>query len=103
MVTILTPAASTAKSFRITVPPFTHDSSVNGPVPTGLAKNSAGVLPWRLSGTIETPAELLTAPQPDEAAAMDAAMRQTRSLPPWIWITGLVALVVVIVALAVKL
>jgi carbon monoxide dehydrogenase subunit G len=53
--------------------------------------------------TIETPEELLTSPQPDEAAAMDAAMRQTRSLPPWIWIGGLVALVVVIVALAVKL
>jgi hypothetical protein len=53
--------------------------------------------------TIETPAELATAPQGDEAAAMDAAVRQTRSLPPWIWIGGLVALVIVIVALAVRL
>jgi uncharacterized membrane protein YdcZ (DUF606 family) len=34
---------------------------------------------------------------------MDAAARQTRSLPPWIWIGGLVALVIVIVALAVRL
>jgi uncharacterized protein len=50
--------------------------------------------------TIETPAELMTAPQADEAAAMDAAMRQTRSLPPWIWIAGLILLVIVIVALA---
>jgi carbon monoxide dehydrogenase subunit G len=51
---------------------------------------------------IETPAELLTAPQPDEAAAMDAAVRQTRALPPWIWIGGLIVLVAVIVALAVR-
>ncbi len=50
--------------------------------------------------TIETPAELLTSPQPDEAAAMDAAMRQTRTLPPWAWIGGLVVLVIVIVVLA---
>ncbi len=52
--------------------------------------------------TIETPAELMTAPQADEAAAMDAAARQTRSLPPWIWISGLIVLVVVIVALAAR-
>jgi carbon monoxide dehydrogenase subunit G len=52
---------------------------------------------------IETPGELAISPQADEAAAMDAAIRQTRSLPPWIWIGGLVALVVVIVALAVRL
>jgi carbon monoxide dehydrogenase subunit G len=51
---------------------------------------------------IETPAELATSPQADEAAGMDAAIRQTRSLPPWIWIGGLVALIVVIVALAVR-
>ncbi len=51
---------------------------------------------------IETPAELLTAPQADEAAAMDAAVRQTRALPPWIWIGGLIVLVAVIVALAVR-
>ena len=52
--------------------------------------------------TIETPAELVTSPQADEAAAMDAAVRQTRSLPPWIWIGGLIALVIVIVALAAR-
>ena len=52
--------------------------------------------------TIETPAELVTSPQADEAAAMDAAVRQTRSLPPWIWIGGLIVLVVVIVALAAR-
>jgi carbon monoxide dehydrogenase subunit G len=52
--------------------------------------------------TIETPAELVTSPQADEAAAMDAAVRQTRSLPPWIWITSLILLVIVIVALAVR-
>jgi uncharacterized protein len=51
---------------------------------------------------IETPAELAISPQADEAAGMDAAIRQTRSLPPWIWIGGLVALIVVIVALAVR-
>jgi carbon monoxide dehydrogenase subunit G len=51
---------------------------------------------------IETPAELLTAPQADGAAAMDAAVRQTRALPPWIWIGGLIALVIVIVALAAR-
>jgi len=51
--------------------------------------------------TIEDAAELLTSPQADEAAAMDAAVRQTRSLPPWIWIGGLIVLVAVIVALAV--
>ena len=49
--------------------------------------------------TIETPEELMTSPQADEAAAMDAAARQTRSLPPWIWIGGLIVLVIVIVAL----
>ena len=52
--------------------------------------------------TIETPEELATSPQADEAAAMDAAVRQTRSLPPWIWIGGLILLVVVIVALATR-
>jgi carbon monoxide dehydrogenase subunit G len=51
---------------------------------------------------IETPAELLTSPQADEAAAMDAAVRQTRSLPPWIWISGLVVLVAVILAVALR-
>jgi carbon monoxide dehydrogenase subunit G len=51
---------------------------------------------------IETPEELAVSPQADEAAGMDAAIRQTRSLPPWIWIGGLVALIVVIVALAVR-
>ncbi len=48
------------------------------------------------------PAQLATAPQTDEAAALDAAARQTRSLPPWIWITGLILLVIVIVALAAR-
>ncbi len=52
--------------------------------------------------TIETPAELVTSPQADGAAAMDAAVRQTRSLPPWIWISSLVLLVIVIVALAAR-
>jgi carbon monoxide dehydrogenase subunit G len=52
--------------------------------------------------TIETPEALATSPQADEAAAMDAAVRQTRSLPPWIWIGGLILLVVVIVALATR-
>ena len=52
--------------------------------------------------TIETPEALATSPQADEAAAMDAAVRQTRSLPPWIWIGGLIVLVVVIVALAAR-
>ena len=51
---------------------------------------------------IETPEELMTSPQADEAAAMDAAARQTRSLPPWIWIGGLIVLVVVIVALVAR-
>ncbi|MBI3512489.1 MAG: carbon monoxide dehydrogenase subunit G [Proteobacteria bacterium] len=51
---------------------------------------------------IETPEELMTSPQADEAAAMDAAVRQTRSLPPWIWIGSLVLLVIVIVALAAR-
>ena len=52
--------------------------------------------------TIETPEALATSPQADEAAAMDAAVRQTRSLPPWIWIGGLVALVAVILAVALR-
>src|SRR5258706_3733278 len=52
--------------------------------------------------TIEDPAELVTSPQADGAAAMDAAVRQTRSLPPWIWISSLVLLVIVIVALAAR-
>jgi len=52
---------------------------------------------------IETPEELAVSPQADEAAGMDAAIRQTRSLPPWIWIGGLVVLVIVIVAMAVQL
>ncbi len=51
---------------------------------------------------IETPAELVTSPQADEAAAMDAAARQTRALPPWIWIGGLIVLIAVIVVLAVR-
>jgi carbon monoxide dehydrogenase subunit G len=51
---------------------------------------------------IETPAELLTSPQGDTDAAMDAAARQTRSLPPWIWISALVALVILIVVLSLR-
>jgi len=51
---------------------------------------------------IETPEELLTSPQADEAAALDAAARQRFSLPPWIWITGLILLVIVIVVLAAR-
>ena len=68
--------------------------------PTGAAADTAHEA---VAGdVIETPAELLTAPQADEAAAMDAAVRQTRALPPWIWIGGLIVLVAVIVALAVR-
>jgi carbon monoxide dehydrogenase subunit G len=51
---------------------------------------------------IETPAELLTSPQANEAAAMDAVMRQTRGLPPWTWISGLIVLIIVILALTVR-
>jgi len=83
----------------------------DGPAPAAAATPAAAVAETAAPDTahqavagdvIETPAELKTSPLPDEPAAMDAAVRQTRALPPWIWIGGLIVLVIVIVAMATR-
>lgn len=42
------------------------------------------------------------APQPDEAAAMDMLEAESRGLPPWVWILGVLVLLGVIVFLALQ-
>lgn len=46
------------------------------------------------------PPEVISPAATNESAAMDAAVAQTRILPPWIWITGLLLLIAVILAIA---
>lgn len=52
---------------------------------------AAGALP-------PPPPELLAPAEADEAEAMDDAQQQAKSLPPWIWVGGLLILVALLLA-----